>query len=272
LTGTVVVVGAGGGIGSVVASQLFADGRSVYLVDRDAVSLERVAHSLGNARMHTADLLDADSLEAALSEAASNGPLSAVVNAAGIGPMQAADGVDVLRTNLEGPALLCDLSRPHIEEGGSCVLVGSVASSRAPLDADLLLIDPLRDGWASRWTSRGVEPWDAYAYAKRGLVLLARRLAVAWGRDGRRINVVSPVVVQTTFGLTVLSASDNGVSEMARQIPMGRICQPSDIAEAVAFLISDRASFINGIELRIDGGSTAAGLHVRQDVPAAVIA
>jgi hypothetical protein len=89
---------------------------------------------------------------------------------------------------------------------------------------------------------------------------LTERLAIELGRRGIRANVVSPVLVATKLGLQALEHEGERVERIVNGIPMQRLCQPSDVADAVAFLASEHAGFITGIELRVDGGSGAAGL------------
>jgi NAD(P)-dependent dehydrogenase (short-subunit alcohol dehydrogenase family) len=144
-------------------------------------------------------------------------------------------------------------------------LIGSVGSSEARDDSDDLLAYPLASDWIETWIERESDAWEAYYYAKRGVAILAKRLAVEWGPEGLRVNVISPVLVDTEVGRSVLNDEKHGTRAMVEAIPMGRICQPDDIAGAVAFLMSEDASFITGVELRVDGGSTAAGMHTRKE-------
>jgi NAD(P)-dependent dehydrogenase (short-subunit alcohol dehydrogenase family) len=71
--------------------------------------------------------------------------------------------------------------------------------------------------------------------------------------------------VDTELGHSVIDDAEHGVAEMIAAIPLGRICSPHDVAAAVSFFVSDDAAFVTGVEIRVDGGSTAAGLHARSD-------
>jgi NAD(P)-dependent dehydrogenase (short-subunit alcohol dehydrogenase family) len=261
----IVVVGAAGGIGSAIIRRALADDYAVFLIDRDAHKLQTLAADLDpvRCRHEVADMLVAAELEQALAAAAAHLPIRAVVNAAGAGPEQVATPIEVLESNLQSAARICELSHSRLQPGGSVVLIGSVGSSTARGDSDGELRHPLDSGWSEAWAAREPDRWEAYYYAKRGVTLLARRLAVEWGPSNRRINVVAPVLVDTQLGHSVIDDAEHGVAEMVAAIPLGRICSPDDVAAAVSFFVSDDAAFVTGVEIRVDGGSTAAGLHAR---------
>ena len=140
----------------------------------------------------------------------------------------------VLTTNATGGLLLVRAALPLLRAGGggSIVMVSS--------------------GSASIGEHRRV----AYGVSKAALEQLARHVATRYGRDGIRCNVVAPGFVLT--GSSVRGVSEEGRAALATQNPLRRLGTPEDIAYAVGFLLSDRAGFVNGQVLRVDGGLTVA--------------
>ena len=114
---------------------------------------------------------------------------------------------------------------------------------------------------ASDWGLVGGERAAAYCASKGGLVLLTRAMALDHARSGIRINAVCPTDTDTPMMLDEFRQRGVGVeegrSEAAAEIPMGRMATAHEVAEAVCFLASDAASFLTGVALPIDGGSTA---------------
>jgi len=93
----------------------------------------------------------------------------------------------------------------------------------------------------------------AYSASKAGVAMLSRQIALEWGRDGIRSNVVSPGLVRTPMSEAFYR--DPGVAERrAALVPLGRVAGPADIADAVLFLASARAAYVTGAEIMVDGG------------------
>ncbi|WP_420112259.1 SDR family NAD(P)-dependent oxidoreductase [Pseudactinotalea sp.] len=142
---------------------------------------------------------------------------------------------DVIDVNLNGAARSVQAAAPAlVEVGGSVVLIGSVMSFR------------------------GAPDLPAYAASKAGILGLTRSLAVRYGCDGIRVNCVVPGYVRTAMTSSLQSDVDR-CERMVSATPLGRWGQPTDIAQAVAFLCSPAAEFITGAVLSVDGGLLAAG-------------
>jgi NAD(P)-dependent dehydrogenase (short-subunit alcohol dehydrogenase family) len=234
----VAITGAAGGIGRAVAGMAVEAEASVVLLDRDGTGCEAVAAELratgARATAIACDTADPDSVAAAAAQA---GVCDVLVNNAGLlrpGPVDAvslAEWNAVLAVNLTGYMLCAQaFGRAMRSQGrGSIVHVASIAGSNP---------QP-RSG--------------AYSAAKAGVVLLSQQLAVEWGPDGVRSNSVSPGLVRTPMSESFYQAP--GVAEKrAGMVPMRRVAAPADIANAVIFLASDRASYVNGIDVLVDGG------------------
>jgi NAD(P)-dependent dehydrogenase (short-subunit alcohol dehydrogenase family) len=270
--GSTVVTGAAGGIGGAVAQRLQGDGPLV-LLDIDAAALHAAAGSLTGAQVEVVrcDVRDADAVGTAAERIATLGPVARLVCAAGIGPAQTDDGQQILEVDLRGSARMMAALRPLMVAGSAIVNIGSVASARSPLDADAALVDPLGDQWEATWSRVRPDAWTAYAYSKRGLWLHSRRRAVEWARDGVRVNIVSPSQTATALGAATI-AENPEIAEFVSRIPMGRMAQPAEVADAVAFLAGPTASFITGVELFVDGGAGAAGQAMKPPTQGASIA
>jgi len=240
------VTGAGVGIGRAIAVKLASEGASVLVVDfneetaRETVGLIRNAG--GQAELFVADVSDETRVTAMVETAVSTwGSLDIACNSAavsrGSGPLHTFEKavfdqtLELCLTNTflcmkyEIEAMLAQ------ESGGSIVNISSNASLRG-------------------------QPYNtAYAAAKSGVNLLTKSAASEYGHKGVRINAVSPGVIRTP-GVEKYFEEQPKIAEGLKQAAvMRRLGEPSEIAEAVSFLASDRASFITGQLLSVDGGA-----------------
>jgi len=236
-----VVTGAGGGIGRAVALGMAQAGASVVLLDRDEATCRETAEVLRPTAAKTlaigCDIADPDSVAAAERASRSIGPCDVLVNNAGmllagsLATVPLNDWNRLLAVNLTG-YLLCAqaFGKAMIERGrGASVHTASIAGSNAQAFS------------------------GAYSVSKAGVLMLSRQLAVEWGPHGVRSNVMSPGLVRTPMSESFYQAP--GVIERrAAAIPVGRIGTPEDMAQVVLFLASDRAGFVNGQEIIVDGG------------------
>ncbi len=254
---TALVTGGGGGIGRATAAALVAEGVQVVLTDLDHDRLEEARASLpADAVVHVvaADLRQKDAVDALSREVrAAVGEVDIVVHCAGVtGPTGAFheltddDFTDVLDTNL----------------------VSAVRVSHAFL-ADL------RRGWGRMvfvCSEDAVQPYDdelPYCAAKAGLLAFAKGLSRTYAGEGLLVNSVSPAFIDTPMTDAMMDerAEEQGTSreeaiasfleEERPFMELGRRGEPDEVAAVIAFLCSERASFVNGADYRVDAGSVA---------------
>lgn len=245
-----VVTGAGGGIGAEIASQFVGAGARVALLDRNEQGLAAVAAGLGpgagRVMTVTCDVTSEPSVQAAAHRVQAEwGPAAVLVNNAASLYADALMDIkldswnQLLAVNLSG-YLLCAqaFGRQMIANGGGCMV--HIASIAATVP----------------------QPYSgAYSVSKAGVKMLSQLLAVELGEAGVRSNVVSPAMIRTPMSEGIYQDSD--VRRYREQIvPARRISTPSDIAGAVLFLASDRASYISGQELLVDGGLAQAWMNL----------
>ena len=157
-----------------------------------------------------------------------------------------------------GTALLLEAFEPLVEPGSAAVCFSSSSAYQVALggiDAELqtLVSDPRAPGFLDAAVERLPDSGLAYAWAKRGVIAVAARAAVAWGRRGGRVNSLAPGLIDTPMGRQ--EAEQQPVMKlMLEKTPLERLGQPAEVAAVVAFLLSDSASFISGIDLLVDGG------------------
>ena len=177
--------------------------------------------------------------------------LDYLVNAAGVGwydrdgsiaDMEMAIWHRVMEINLTASALMARHAVPclrHTGAGGAMVHIASVVGLR---NMENILVNG---------------PIDAYQASKAGLSALSRSLSMQLGPDGIRSNTICPGAVLTPMTAPGYEADPSRADAMIARTPLGRLGQPEDIVHACLFLLSDKASFITGIDLVVDGGIMA---------------
>jgi NAD(P)-dependent dehydrogenase (short-subunit alcohol dehydrogenase family) len=233
------VTGAARGIGACTAATL-AD-RGATVAQADVLPFDAWEFSLPGDRhsRHQVDVRSASSCAALVATVlAQHGRLDHLVNNAGIvrrGPaatMTEKDFTDVLDLNLTGTFRMCQAAYPALRASrGSIVNLGSTNGHIAVLDT------------------------IGYCVSKAGVMHLARVLALEWAPDAIRVNAVGPTIVPTEMTADVREDAEYMTDKMAT-IPLGRVAQPQDVANAVAYLLSPAAAMTTGQTIFVDGGVT----------------
>jgi NAD(P)-dependent dehydrogenase (short-subunit alcohol dehydrogenase family) len=234
-----VITGGAMGIGLGAARELAAEGWHCVVFDADPVG-QRVADELDGAFVRV-DVTQPDELRDAFADVAARfGPIRGLVNSAGInrtGPsaeLAVADWQRVIDIDLSGTFYACQAAYPHLEPGAAIVNLASIFAMRA------------------------LPGRVAYAAAKHGVVGITRVLAVEWADRPIRVNAVAPSWTDTSL---IRDQVEAGTIDLAvlEHVPFKRLATVEDVAGAIAFLLGDKASFITGQTLYVDGGYTWAG-------------
>ena len=233
------VTGAASGIGAAIAQNLSRRGIRIACVDRDAAGATAMAATLPGSAAYAVDVTDAAAVDALLPHIiAELGVPSIIVCSAGIEVVGRADELDPtafatsMNVNVNGSFLVARAAARSLIERelpGRMVLIASVNGMKAsPNQA-------------------------AYASTKGAVVMLTKSLAVDWAPLGIAVNAVAPGVTDTAMSAGSLGDPQKRAALLAG-VPMARPAQPSEIADAVAFLASSQASYITGVVLPVDGG------------------
>jgi 3-oxoacyl-[acyl-carrier protein] reductase len=248
-TRSVVVTGGGSGIGLDIAELLHERGWQVHLLDLNQEALQAACARLAipAERGHAASVTDEAAVELIVQKVAASAPLGAVVNSAGIGQDKPAVDMSVeefrriVDVNLTGTFIPSRAAARHwLAEGkpGAIVNISSVSGIM------------------------GSKGRAAYGASKAAVSHLTRILCTELGSHNIRVNAVAPGAVNTP--LTELHHTPDVRQQWRERIPQARYGTTREIAHAVAFLVSDEASYINGQVLAVDGGFVSAGLMVRE--------
>lgn len=271
-----IATGGGRGMGLDCGAVLTTMVDHVLLVDRDAETVAAAAAELSAVsdaavEAFVLDITDADGLLRLAERVADIGTLRAVAHAAGISPTMA-DWRRIFEVDLIGTAMLAEALRPLATEGTALVCFSSMSALlRPPHEDDALftsiMADPLDPTMLDRLraaTGPVIEDtgW-AYGLAKRGVKEFVQAEAVRLGPAGGRACSLSPGVIDTPQGRQEAEAHPT-MTRLVEQTPLGRMGRSDELASVAGFILSDGASFLNGVDVLVDGGVVGALNAARQ--------
>jgi NAD(P)-dependent dehydrogenase (short-subunit alcohol dehydrogenase family) len=229
-----VVTGGTAGIGLAVAKLFVAEGAYVFITGRRQRELDDAVREIGDnvcgIQGDVANLVDLDRLYKTVE---ARGRVDIIVANAGLGEFVPLEAVTeehfdkIFNINVKGALFTVQKALPLLNDGGSIILIGSVASAK------------------------GTPAFAVYGASKAAVRNFVRGWTVELQDRHIRSNVLSPGPIATPLSA---AAPQDKIAEMTSTIPMGRLGEPEEVAKAALFLASDDSSFITGIELFVDGG------------------
>ncbi len=241
---TVIVTGAARGIGFATSQLFAAQGYQVAMVDRDADALASAVDGTPDAKGFACDVSDANAVRDMIAGVSDwSGRLDCLINNAGVADFGRIEDTDfgrwrrIMDTNLDGVFLCSHAALEALKRTcGSIVNIASISGLRA---------STLR---------------VAYGASKAGVIQLTQQFAVEMGEFGIRVNCVAPGPVRTKLAMAV--HSQDIIDAYHDAIPLNRYGTEAEIAEVIVFLASEKASYVTGQTLAVDGGfqSTGVGL------------
>ena len=243
----VLVTGGAGGIGGETSARLARGGARVVIADINAADAQAKAAAIvaggGQAIGAACDITNAEQCDLTVQAAVDRfGQLDGMVNCVGISQphdsisVPPADWARMVDVQLNGPFYMAQAcARRMWTAGGAIVFITSTNAEAA---------FPRR---------------AAYCSAKAGVAMLTKVLAIEWAGQRIRVNAVGPAYVATEMTQRNIAAGNVNEAQIKARIPLGRLAQPADVADAVSFLLSEQASFITGHSLYVDGGWLAYG-------------
>ncbi|RTL55181.1 MAG: SDR family oxidoreductase [Bradyrhizobiaceae bacterium] len=233
------VTGGGAGLGEAIARSLAAENCKLWILDRNAGAAAGVAASIGNGtKSYAIDIGDAAAVTDAFAAIAAQGRIDILVNAAGVlstgfvADLPVNEWQRVSQVNLAGMLHCIKAALPTMKQQhyGRIINIASISAARGG----------------------GSVGNTIYGATKAAVVAMTMGLARELGPEGITVNAISPAIVDTAMTHELLS--EDARLKILTRIPLGRMAIPSDISNLAVFMASDRASFITGIAVPVDGG------------------
>lgn len=242
-----IVTGAASGIGLACARRYAAEGAIVVGVDRQTSDGWQAIEELApQSRLHKIDVIDGAAQKALAQDVVREfGRIDILLTAAGVG-----DGGPVGMLEEEAWDRVVDINLK-----GTFLSIKSVLDTMSAQRAGSIITIASVEG------INGTEGGSAYNASKGGVILLSKNVAIDYGRMGIRCNAICPGFIETPLLQELLDPMPDFKADIQREVKMGRLGQPDEIAGAAYFLASDDAAYVTGHALVVDGGYTAGHSH-----------
>ena len=258
--GVAVITGAASGMGEAAARLMCEAGWPLLLCDINDQRLRESAGRLGpdcKADLLAGDISDPE-FEQALAAALGGRPIGALIHSAGLSPTMA-EADRILEVNLAATMRLLDAVRPRMSEGAAAVLFASSAAHQIGTSFDEAILKVTTPDAVGTLAAVAPDSGMAYSVAKRAVLLLARREAVAFGERGCRLVSISPGIIDTPMGRAEM-VKHPIMKALVERSALKRPADAEEVAAVAVFLCSPAASFITGTDILVDGGGVGAPL------------
>lgn len=255
-----VITGGSGGMGKATA-ELVGKYGTVLLADISEERLEATKQDLAlkgitDVHYQTVDITSKENVEALAAKAQELGSLKGLVHTAGISPTMGT-AEKILDVNFTGTLNVLEAFYPIATEGTSVVCISSMSAYMVPTEGPHMdvISKPFAENAAEtmKQFTQG-NPGAGYTFSKLAVHYIVEQVAWDWGQKGARINSLSPGTINTAMGRQEAQQSEQ-MAQLLALTPLKREGEASEIASAVEFLLSDAASYVTGIDLRVDGGT-----------------
>ncbi len=253
----IVITGATGGMGYEAALH-FSKNAKLLLLDIDEAKLEHVAAEIGNhAQYQKFDITDNNDIQNIIGWIKKEGGFKHLLHFAGVSESMSNSEL-IYKINLIGSKLLMDALYDHILPGGVIINTSSITAHTTPLlegVADLVK-NPLDENFLDKILKLTDNTGQAYGWSKYGIMEISKQEGMKWGKKSARIISISPGAIKTPMVAKEMEKNADAINQVISMTPAGRIGETEDIVNLVDFLISDKAGFITGVDILIDGGVT----------------
>jgi NAD(P)-dependent dehydrogenase (short-subunit alcohol dehydrogenase family) len=266
-----VITGGSGSLGKATAERIGAKG-AVLLADVSEEHLlqakeQLLQQGITDVHLQTVDITSQEEVQQLADKAAQLGRLRGLVHTADLSPAMA-DSKRITAVNLIGAGLVLEAFLPLANDTSSVVMISSMTAYTMPKDGPYMTVlkKQLAENLVEtmeQFTQGDAEA--AYSMSKLALHLIVEDQAWVWGQKGARLNSLSPGIINSPVGRQQ-AFQHNRKQAMIDHTPLRREGEPSEIASAIEFLLSDAASYITGIDLRVDGGTIANFPRVKQSL------
>lgn len=255
---SIVITGGAGGIGTACAKAFRND--HIILTDYSQNDVDRAIEDLKKEGITaigiSCDITKKEDIDKLTKFVSENGSFKALIHTAGVsGTMK--DLKKIYDIDLVASEVLIDAFYDLATEGSVAVILSSMMAHTVPpsINYDEALSNPQAEGSFDTITKYIDGSSDIlYNFAKRGTLLLTQKNANKWGTKGARIVSVSPGVIETPMGLKAAEEHPERMKMIKKATPLQRNGQPEDVADVIHFLVSDKARFITGTDILVDGG------------------